>query len=42
MHFALQMQNQGVTILNVNADHVEFYKRALLEDGLPPGLLTLS
>jgi site-specific recombinase XerD len=33
MDFVRQMQAQGVTPLEVTADHVKFYKRALLEAG---------
>ena len=33
MDFLRQMQAQGVTPLDVTADHVKFYKRALLESG---------
>ena len=33
MDFARQMQAQGVTPLEVTADHVRLYKRALLEAG---------
>ena len=34
MDFLRQMQAQGVTPLEVTADHVKFYKRALLEAGM--------
>ena len=34
MDFVRRMQAQGVTPLEVTADHVKFYKRALLEDGM--------
>ena len=34
MDFVRRMQAQGVTPLEVTADHVKLYKRALLEDGM--------
>ncbi len=34
MDFLRQMQSQGVTPLEVTADHVKLYKRALLEAGM--------
>ncbi len=34
MDFIRRMQAQGVTPLEVTADHVKLYKRALLEDGM--------
>jgi site-specific recombinase XerD len=34
MDFVRHMQKQGVTPLQVNADHVKLYKRALLEAGM--------
>ena len=34
--FVRRMQAQGVTPLEVTADHVKLYKRALLEDGMTP------
>src|SRR5436190_22563955 len=34
MDFVRHMQAQGVTPLEVNADHVKLYKRGLLETGL--------
>ena len=34
MDFVRRMQAQGVTPLEVTADHVKVYKRALLEDGM--------
>jgi site-specific recombinase XerD len=34
MDFVRRMQTQGVTPLEVTADHVKLYKRALLEDGM--------
>ena len=36
MDFVRHMQAQGVDPLNVTADHVKCYKRALLEAGLKP------
>src|SRR5437868_14569500 len=36
MDFVRQMQAQGVDPLQVTADHVKLYKRALLEAGLKP------
>ena len=36
MDFLRHMEAQGVTPLEVTADHVKLYKRALLEAGLKP------
>jgi hypothetical protein len=41
LDFVRHMQAQGVTLLDVTADHVKLYKRALLEAGRRGGQLNL-
>jgi site-specific recombinase XerD len=40
MHFLWQMQTQGLSPLQMTADHVKLYKRGLLEAGMTTATVT--